>query len=73
MNQAHHDSNKPILRSHPENPSLAELDVLVRRCHHLHDEEVINSLKKMWNYLKRSIGYQPISAPKIVDHDYSKA
>ena len=73
MNQAHHDSNKPILHPQPENPSLEELDVQVRRGHHLHDEEVLNSLGKIWNYLKSSIGYQPISSPKIVDHDYTKA
>ncbi len=70
MNQTHHDSNKPNPGPQSKNPSLEELDVLVRKCHHLHDEEVVSSLKKMWNHLKSNIGYQPISSAKIVDHEY---
>lgn len=42
-----HQQHRPLPANNRE-ISLEEVDVLVRKCHHLHDEEILQTLSRLY-------------------------
>lgn len=53
-----HADNAP--QSNQHQLSLEEVDILVRKCHHLHDEEIARAVTRLFRRIGEFFGNHPV-------------
>lgn len=56
MTAPHHHTDD-VSWSNSRQLSLEEIDLLVRKCHHLHDEEIAKSVARLFKRIGEFFGY----------------
>ena len=59
MTSNNQKSNNSTSAAPPKTVTLEEMDVLCRKCHHLHDEEIISTLSGIFRKIKRMLSLKP--------------
>ncbi len=49
-----------VFRPNTNQISLEEIDVLTRKCHHLHDEEIAKAVTKLFKRIVHVFKHQPV-------------
>ena len=51
--------NNSVSVNAPKTVTLEEMDVLCRKCHHLHDEAILSALSGIFRRIKRMLSVKP--------------